>query len=399
MVELELSIMFTNEDAVEALRQALQEFEKLYRIWVRLRVLAWEAAWSELVRVALYRSGPDLSEVGTTWIDSFVSMNALRQFEPRELSTLGGAAAFLLPSWRSGAMLGQTQVWAVPWLTDTRVIYYRRDLLQNSGIDEQTAFASLDRLAQTLQRLQESGVAMPLAIPTAHKQTTLHLLAPWVWQAGGHFTSADGRRVQFSEPSARKGIKAYFDLRRFLTPPARNLTDSQTGDLFRQGKAAVIISGHWLLKTVQQLGATDEVMSNLGVTMIPEAPYVGGSNLVVWKHSRQAEAAITLARYLTGQQVQKVITDNGLLPARLAVLNDPPFTTDPHYQVIGESLKKGRGFQATYMWGLIEDKLTSMLVKLWAMLLADPALSTDEAIAQYLDPLARELNQSLASYG
>ena len=94
-----------------------------------------------------------------------------------------------------------------------------------------------------------------------------------------------------------------------------------------------------------------------------------------------------------------MITDNGLLPARLAVLNDPPFTTDPHYQVIGESLKKGRGFQATYMWGLIEDKLTSMLVKLWAMLLADPALSTDEAIAQYLDPLARELNQSLASYG
>ncbi len=397
MVELELSVMDSQDNTINALRQALSAFETEYRIQVNLRVLPWDTAWSELVRVALYKSGPDVSEVGTTWIDSFVSMNALRQFEPRELNSFGGAAAFLPSSWRSGVLLGQAQVWAVPWLADTRLIYYRRDLLHQAGIDPHTAFASLNHLTQTLQRLQDHGVAIPLTIPTAHPHTILHMLAPWVWQAGGHFTSPEGKRVLFNEPPARAGIEAYFNLRRYLTPPTYHLTDTQTCALFQQGQAAVIISGHWLLNNIQ-VDSSPEVAQNLGTAIIPGIPYVGGSNLVMWQHSRQTKAAITLIRYLTSHEAQtQVIAQNGRLPARLDVLANPPFTTDPHYQVIGESLKTGRSFQATYMWGLIEDKFANALVKIWTVLLSNPALNTDEVIAQYLNPLAKELNQNLAS--
>ncbi len=397
MTELELSVMFTNDEAIAALRLALQDFEAREQVRVNLRVFSWQTAWSELVRVALYRSGPDVSEVGTTWIDSFVSLNALRPFLTRELISLGGPNAFLPSSWRSAAMLGQTQVWAIPWLADTRVVYYRRDLLEKAGVDESIAFASADRFWQTLQRLQEQRVEIPLVIPTAHRNT-LHIMASWVWQAGGHFTSADGKRVVFNTAEARAGQQAFFNLRRFLTPLHPSLSDPQSGEMFRQGQAAVLISGSWVMKAIIQRVAHPDVYNNLGMAVMPTVPYVGGSNLVVWKHSRQPEAAIALARYLTGQLFQtNVVVKQGLLPARLDILLGPPFTTDPYYRVMGESLRQGRGFQASYMWGLIEDKLSETLTNLWHALLTHPSLEVAEAMAQYLEPLAEELNQSLVA--
>ena len=105
-----------------------------------------------------------------------------------------------------------------------------------------------------------------------------------------------------------------------------------------------------------------------------------------------------MVRFLTSSQVQtEVVTSQGLLPTRLEALDAPPFTSDPHYRVISESLKTGRRFQAAYMWGLIEDKLMVTLGKIWAVLLEDPELDVDVAVAQYLSPLVAELNHTLSS--
>jgi multiple sugar transport system substrate-binding protein len=134
------------------------------------------------------------------------------------------------------------------------------------------------------------------------------------------------------------------------------------------------------------------------MAVLPATPFVGGSDLVVWKQSRQAKTAIDLVRYLTSPDVQKnVIASKGMLPARLEALDAPPFTTDPYYQVIRKSLKTGRGFHATYMWGLIEDKLAIAVGKLWTKLLAHPEQNEEEIITQHLNPLVKELNHTLSS--
>jgi len=62
--EIEFSIQAPDADLIQPL---LAEFEAKYHIQVKLRLLTWDAAWSELVKVALYNDGPDISEVGSTW--------------------------------------------------------------------------------------------------------------------------------------------------------------------------------------------------------------------------------------------------------------------------------------------------------------------------------------------
>ncbi len=398
MAELELTIMSRGAMDADNLRPLLDQFEAQEHVRVRLRVLQWDTAWAELLKVALYQRGPDVSEIGTTWLGSFVAMDALRPFTEYELTIIGNRNAFIPTVWDSGTLpqplTDQTAVWAIPWWADTRLLYYRRDILNQVGIAEETAFQSTEQLAHTLQQLQASGVPIPWVVPTHRSRMTIHNLASWVWQAGGRFVSKDGRHTLFSQPQARAGIRAYFDLARYLAPPARDLDDTQSDALFCEGRAAVTLSGPWLLRFASQ-----QVMANTGVTSPPGVPFVGGSHLVSWKHAVYQIAATRLIRFLTSRQVQATLAQHaGLLPTRSEVLSSPPFAHDPFYQVVAHSLQRGRSFGSTPLWGLVEDKLNEVFSELWADLLSRPDLDLDQAIADRLEPLARKLDLTLTGY-
>jgi multiple sugar transport system substrate-binding protein len=396
MIELEFSLIAAGPNPPEALLAALNEFETQRKIRVRVRVFSWGTAWPELVKVALYKSGPDVSEIGTTWVDSFTSMSALRPFSRNEIAAMGGPSTFLPASWASGSPPNRQEMWSIPWMADTRAIYYRRDLLRQAGIDEQAAFQSPEQLAQTLHRLQESGADIPWLMPTAQTADTLHTLASWVWGSGGHFTSDDGRSTRFNEPEARAGIRAYFGLHRYLVPSARNLTDHQANRMFCDGKAAALVGGYWVLHNIHRQDAAPEVIANTGMALVPGIPFVGGSTLAIWEHSRHAKEALELVRFLSSRPVQaSAVLQAGLLPVRLDVLNDPPFTTDPLYQVVSQSLKTGRGLRATYLWGLAEGKLVAALSELWSDTFA-AGTSDETIIANHLEPLAHMLDRILS---
>jgi len=159
---LELSIMNHGAHFVEEVRALLTQFKQNTRTEVRLRVLEWRDAWAELVRVALYNDGPDVSEIGSTWLSEFVTMTALRPFSSAEIARFGGAQQFLPSAWRgvtpattSGAA---TTSWAVPWLADMRLIHYRQDVFEQAAIEARTAFQSPQTLLETCARLRGVGV-------------------------------------------------------------------------------------------------------------------------------------------------------------------------------------------------------------------------------------------------
>jgi len=398
MADLELSIMSRGPATVADLQPLLDQFEAEQRVHVRLRVLNWETAWAELLKVALYQYGPDVSEIGSTWLSSFAAMDAFLPFVGLRASAAGDPSVFLPSLWQSG-MLAQrvgepASPWAIPWWADTRVIYYRRDLLAQAGIDLALGtFTTPEHLAQVLARLQAARVPIPWVVPTHQSRMTVHNVASWIWGAGGDFVTADGRHVLFEQPEAQAGIRAYLDLARFLAEPARGLNDTQSDALFAQGQAAMAISGPWLLQF-----ASPEVVAQAGVAFPPGVPFVGGSHLVLWKHAVYDTAAVKLIRFLTGRQVQSgFVRRSGLLPTRQDALSGPPFSDDPLYQVVAQGLRMGRSFPSVPLWGLVEEKLNEVLGHLWADLLADPGLDLDRAIAEHLEPLVNRLNLTLRS--
>lgn len=386
MQELELSIMAAN---AEGLQPLLAEFEAQQRIHVRLRLLTWDTAWSDLLKVALYGDGPDVSEIGSTWLGDMVAMNAIHPFPEAKLQAIGKPGAFLPIAWQGGRMAGSTFNWAVPWLTGVRLLFFRRTLLERAGLDEHTAFQTAEQFNDTLNRLQAAGVGVPWTVPTGLTHTTLLNIASWVWGAGGDFISADGKRTLFSQAAARAGLKAYFALSQYLAAGVRHLNGLEPDAQFlNDDQTALTLSGPWLFNQ-----ASPVLKAQMGVALPPGASFVGGSYLVVWKHTLKHELALKLIHFLTQPSVQARYAQwVGLLPVRLEALAEPPYVDDPLWQKAIAGLKAGRAFPVTRSWGLMEDRLTTALSALWADTLAHPEADLDALIAKRLDPLAQRLD-------
>ena len=402
MEELELSLM--NSDGFQPeieIRPLLDQFESKHNCHVRVRMISWETGRAELINIALHGKGPDISEIGTSWCSSFSSMEALRPFSPSELLSLGGSSAFFPSAWRSGQLFSEDRMIGIPWLASMRVLYYRRDLLEKAGIDEKTAFQSCSKLTETLNRLKASGIPVPLVLPTRNATIPLlHSLASWVWEVGGDFVSKDGKHVLFNQPETLAGIRAFLGLSQFLSPAARGLDLAQAEMLFWRGEAAIALSLQTppILATITKI-ADPNIVANLGVASMPGGfPFVGGSNLVVWRHIAPAHEnlAIKLVHFLTGQQVQSTYnTKINYFPTRLDVMQSPPFSTDAFHQILMDGLKSGRSFPAITRWSIVEDRLIQVLSQLWEDVLSQPNRNVDEIIADRLIPVANRLDKIL----
>jgi multiple sugar transport system substrate-binding protein len=395
MSEIEFSVMSTDSPGADALRAALAKFENRTHIRVRLRVLSWNTAWTELVKVSLYRDGPDVSEIGSTWLRDFEGMNSVRPFTPLELRALADPADLIPAAWESASLAQPAQLWAMPWLADTRILYYRRDLLEQAGIDEQKAFHTTEALEQTLARLQAAGVAVPWVVPTRRTWMALHHVASWVWDYGGHFLSPDGKQCLLNQPEARAALKAYLALSQYLADAGRNLDSVQSQALFGTGQAAVTLSGPWLVQQIEPA-----LIAKTGLVLPPGVPFVGGSHLVIWKHTRRTQEAVKLIRFLTEFEFQQDYAWRaGMLPVQLKALADSVFPSAAFSEHLTRGLMEGRSFRPAPLWGLVEEKLVTVMVEIWEQVLKSDKPDLDAILDQHLVPLVQHLNWTLGGIG
>ncbi len=375
----------------------LAQLEKEERLKVYLHVLPWQGGWAKLVNVALYGEGYDISEIGSTWVGDFIKMNALSPFTPADLRAIGSEKEFLPASWSSGTTLahgGSSTVWAIPWSADTRVIYFRRDWLEQAGINETTAFDSPQAFENTLTKLRTSGVKIPLTLPVDRSRQNVHNLASYVWGAGGTFLSPDGKKITFDSPEALTGMKNFFRLGQYLVPEVQNLGEGASENYFTTGRSAVTISGTWV-PTQGISPSVLHVLQTTGTALVPGVAWVGGSNFVSWKHSRYKREATRVIQYLTNGPLSHTVYPSVGLPTRLSNLNTPLYISDPHWATMREALLKGRAFPTEQLWGLIESRLTDILPMIWEKSLAEPQTPLETILEQFIPPLVHRLSLTL----
>jgi len=401
MVELELSIMNWRGQDLDELRSLLDQFEAENNCQVRVRVLSWERGYSDLVNFALHQEGPDVFEVGTTWCAALAGMNVLRSFTPREVIALGGSTAFLPTSWQTCLLPGDDRVWAIPRLADIRILFYRRDLFEKAGVDEQNAFRTHQQIMQSLERLRQSGVENPIVFPTVDiLQPSLHILASWIWGMGGHILSPDGKKCLINSSKTQAGIRAHLELSRYLSPAVRGLDPYQAEDVFWKGNAAIAITLRSPIYSRLELLAGGDLMPHIGAAPILDNSFVGGTNYAVWKHVPPAKEslAVELVHFLSSPKAQSITSkSSGLFPPSEDLLAAEPFT-DPFYVSLIKGMRSGRTFRSTSAWGTVEDQLLYMLARFWEAILSDPQIDVADIVAKRTESVKRRLDLILESY-
>ncbi|MGB7538929.1 MAG: extracellular solute-binding protein [Anaerolineales bacterium] len=399
METIEFSILDHGAEAVKVMRSALARFEHGHRIHVNLEVIPHQGAWARMVQIALYGDGPAVSEIGSSWVSDMVMMNALRPLSEKEVAQLGGEESYLPASWQSARAIHDSlnsdgYAWAIPWVADTRLIYYRKDVLVRAGQDLREAFSDHAELEGCLEALRGHGVEVPLVLPTHHSRINLHLLAGWVWASGADFLSEDGQQAVFDSPEALDGMEKFFRLSRFLHPSARRLDDAQSDALFRQGRAALAISGPWLFHNLDEDATLKE---QYAVAVPPGVPFVGGFHLVIWKHTRQEGAALKLIEFLAGKELPEELFPSFSLPARVDILARSRFAAHPFYRVMSSAMRAGRSFRTVWMWGMLENRLYEAVQLLWDKVLSEPEADFRATLETHMHQLVKRINLKLGS--
>jgi multiple sugar transport system substrate-binding protein len=311
--------------------QVLTDFKKQNPNYtIKITPLPWNVAHDKLITAIAGRQTPDAAMIGTTWMGELTKLNAVTKL-PSSVNQGDFFSGGMDTAKANGTAYG------VPWYVETRVLYYRKDLADKAGVTSPPA--NWDDLMTMAQKLKAGGSKYGINLQTNDWQELL----PLVWSAGGDVLK-NGKPAMDS-PEWVKALTFYSDffkkgLTRGSTPQGFDLIQA-----FVAGDDPAFISGPWMLGLIEKAGLDT---SKIGVAPMPKGDksatsFVGGSDWVVFKNSKNQDAAWKFVQFLTQKDTQatwyKEIKD---LPSRQDAWSDPSLQSDPNLKVFGDQLKDAK---------------------------------------------------------
>jgi multiple sugar transport system substrate-binding protein len=394
-----LTVTF-DEASDNLLRRKLDEFSRASKEDVHLQQYDWEVIRRELLNVGIYNRGADVAEVGSTWLESLVAMDALTPFDQSIFDQFGGKGAFFPAIWENVSHTREQAIWGVPFRADVRVIFFWKDMFETAGIDPEKSFLSTEKMKDALQVLTDKGVKSPWGVPTTRSQNTVNNMASWIWESGGQYTSSDGKRVEITSHLTWRGIRNYFEFFKFMPQDKDVYSDGDILELFARRKISATITGPWLLTYLRSADLPDSLFAQLGVSLPPGPSFVGGTAFVIWRHTRRSNKALELIKYLSQDDFQiSFCKSTGLLPVRQDLWTEEFLNINEHMPVFLKGIQNGRGLPPIPLWGMIEERLTNTFSAIWGDMYSIPKpmkpRAIDDILAKHLEPLDVRLNIAL----
>jgi multiple sugar transport system substrate-binding protein len=345
----------------EAAARLAQGFERTHPgLRVRVQQIPWSAAHEKLLTAYVGETMPDVFQLGTTWIPELVALGAVAPPGRANESSPAMDLDDYFPGIFETNVIDEV-AYAVPWYVDTRLLFYRRDLLKEVGYDR--APASWSDWVEAMGRIRRTGDDSRYAI--------LLPLGEWeppvifALQLGAELLRDGDRYGNFQSPSFRRAFQFYLDL--FARELAPRTGDTQGSDPYRDfaaGYFSFYISGPWSLGefrrrlpgNLQQSWTTASMPSPEGAGT--GVSIAGGASLAVSSKSRNTEAAWKLIEYLSqpGQQAE-LYRLTGDLPARTSAWEQAGLHTDARARAFWEQLRNVRSTPKIPEWERIAARI------------------------------------------
>ncbi len=324
---------------------------------VEVVAIPWDGVDERLTTAVASGDGPDVLQVGLSKLRTFADAGALLPLDDE----LDDHPALTPDNFADGVAGEATavdgQIVSVPWISDTRVLFYRSDILAEHGIDEPPAtWEDLRTDAKTLAGRGDGhyGYYIP--------QWDSPLPVIMTWDFGGDIIDGDGA-VNFDTPEFAEAVDLYTGLYADGSVPTNGDFDQTQG--FISGVTPMLISGPYLAKSIAD--AAPELDGKWGVTTVPDAEngtsLFAGSNMAVWNDTERKDAALDLLEYLSQPETQLNWYEiNGELPTMTAALADDSLMSDPLVQVYSEQLADAKVLPLVPNWdgGVGTDLLTAL---------------------------------------
>jgi multiple sugar transport system substrate-binding protein len=268
---------------------------------VRVQQVPWSAAHEKLLTAYVGGVMPDVIQAGSTWLPELATVGALEPLDTRiAASAAVDAGDYFAGAHASNAIAGRT--YGLPWYVDTRVLFYRSDLLRAVGYEEaprtwETWLAAMTRLKR---RAGADGYA--ILLPLTEWETPVILAL----QRGARLLRDDDRYGDFRSPAFRDALAFYRDLfTRDLAPRAGAAQVANVYQDFARGYFAFYVTGPWNLGEFER--RLPEDLDDRWTTAplpgpdgaAPGISLAGGASLAIAATSRHKDAAWRWIEYLS----------------------------------------------------------------------------------------------------
>lgn len=335
---------------------------------IQVTAIPWDAAHDKFTTAITANQTPDVAMVGTTWMGEFAGMGAI---DPKP-GAIDGSVFF--EGAQETTEVGGTS-YGVPWYVETRLIYYRTDLAEKAGFSTPPAdWDGLKAMAKAMQT--KAGAKWGIGLQ-AGGQGSWQSVMPFAWSNGAELTKDDGKAYNFDTPEMLEAAKYYQSFfTEGIADKAAPATPTTEPD-FASGRVPMFISGPWMMGAVEKAGGGEAFKEKYDVMVMPtkevSSSFVGGSNLVVFKNTKNRDTAWKFVQWLTDPKVQvkwyQLSTD---LPSVKSAWEDPALTADDKLAKFGKQLETAKAPPSFPTWEQVITSFDTEMEKVTKSA-ADPA--------------------------
>lgn len=343
---------WTNPEVKPTILELIKQFEKENpNIKVNLTDLTWSDGHEKIVVAFGSGTAPDVLELGSDWVPEFSYQDVLLNVTLKAEKIKN---EFLM--WEPATI--REKIFGFPWILDTRVLFYNKDLMKKAGLDPNKPPNSWDEFLHCCKAINKlKPNAYGFGANSAERHRLYKKFLPFLWANEGRILTDDRRE---SEINSREGVQALEFYRR-LTQNGMVDKQAMLDEAFKHDKIGFVISGGWLLNDLRK----NHPEVNFGICLMPKpesdrgmpASFAGGEFLVVNKKSENPQEALKLIEFLIHKNnCLKVCQAIGSgFPSAKGAEFDPYYRNDPYLLTFQEQLKYAVSPPPHPKWVYIEE--------------------------------------------
>lgn len=333
-------------DGNETVQPIFDAYTEETGIEVDLQSIPWSAAHDRLLTAVASGEGPDVVQMGSTYMAEFTDAGALL-----DISDYIESSDALSPEnffeGNVATTMFDDNYYGVPWYTETRALYYRTDLLEEVGYPEGPS--NWEELYDAAVKLSERGDNMYGFDINLKEQTFGPMFAK---QNGSEIINDAGEPV-LNEPEFVEAIEYLHSFVEAGATTNQDLGIELSQSFGGEGIVPMFISGPWSISMIED--QTTDIKGKWDIRTLPEGPVsnvsnTGGANLAVWSSSDHPDEAMDLIEHIVSVDSLMTYYDTtSSLPALVEAWEEEPFQ-DEKIAVFGEQLENSEHMPLIEGW-------------------------------------------------
>jgi multiple sugar transport system substrate-binding protein len=241
------------------------------------------------------------------------------------------------------------KLYGLPWLGAVYMLFYREDLLNQSGLEVPQTWEDYAAAAERLK--QDHGISGSTFIGK-RDDPLVNEFATIAWSYGGNFNEGATATMNSAE-----NLQAFELWDRVLeTAPADSLAVDWpvAASQFAKGQAAMMLN---YSDTAETVLAEKSVANKVGFALVPKGPTgeatpaLGGWAIGINSDSEKQEAAFDYITWLLSAETQRKGLELGGSATRVSVLDDPALAKRyPYFPASVENYEAGHAFPKATNW-------------------------------------------------